>query len=168
MRIPSFIVALAVAGVALLSSGCALLTKGKTQMVVVRSAPAGATASINGTPVGVTPFKVRLERDQVYRIDVEKEGFAKQAALVLPSTDNYDRRFLKWGLDYDLGAATELVPEEMIVVLKGGFQEYTSADRFDEMTARINQADSLLASGQISAADHKLIVAQITDFYSQP
>lgn len=166
MYFPRPFVVIAFAGLALFASGCAVITKDRKQMVVVRSAPTGATGSINGKQVGVTPFKVRLARDDVYRIDLEKDGFAKQAALVLPSTDEYDQRFVRWGLDYQLGLAADLEPAELIVMLKPATGDYVSADPYVEMTAQLTQADSMLAAGQVSAADHKLIVAQIVDFYS--
>ncbi len=147
------------------STGCAFLTKGKNQTVVVRSTPAGATALINGTEVGQTPFRVKLRRDQVYRVDLQKNGFTSESAILLPSSTNYDRRFLRWGLDYQLGAATDLVPEELDIELTPALGDFAGMDRFTEMSAQIVRADAMLASGELSAADHRHLVARIVERY---
>jgi hypothetical protein len=127
--------------------------------------PSGAVAKINGTEVGRTPFRVDLARAEVYRIDLEKPGFNPQTALLLPSSEEYDQRFLRWGIDYHLGAASDLLPGELMVELKPQLGELTLADRFEEMTAQINRADAMLVTGEISAADHKYLVQRITATY---
>jgi propanediol dehydratase large subunit len=106
MKISAVIASVVLRAVSLATSGCAVFTKGRSQTVVVRSTPADAVAKINGVEVGRTPFKVKLSRSEVYRLDFAKSGFAPQSAVLLPSSEQYDRRFLKWGIDYDLGAAT--------------------------------------------------------------
>lgn len=165
MKLPLLASAVAAGFVAFYSSGCAVLTKGHRQTVVVRSTPSGAVAKINGTEVGQTPFKVRLNRDEVYRIDLEKNGFVSEAAVLLPSSVAYDSRFLRWGIDYDLGAATELIPSELTMELKPALGEMTDADRFSEMSAQIVRADAMLASGELTAADHKYLVGKIVAAY---
>lgn len=165
MKLHTLAVALLVAASSLALSGCAVFSKGKSQTVVVRSVPAGAVAKINGTEVGRTPFKVDLARAEVYRIDFEKPGFSPQSALLMPSSTEYDRRFLRWGIDYDLGAASDLLPGELVVELKPQLGEVTLADRFEEMTAQINRADAMLSTGEITRADHKYLVEQITATY---
>jgi hypothetical protein len=165
MKFPLLTAAL-VAGLTLtFSSGCALLTQGTKQTVIVRSTPAGATAKINGVEVGETPFRVKLRRDEVYRVDLEKNGFASQSAVLLPSSANYDKRFLRWGLDYDLGRATDLIPEELDLELTPALGDFTSADRFAEMSAQIVRADAMLASGELSTADHRYLVGRIVETY---
>lgn len=60
----------------LLTSGCATMAHGRTQGIRVLSAPAGATVSVKGVSVGVTPARVVLKRnesDVVLRL--EKEGY---------------------------------------------------------------------------------------------
>ncbi len=150
------------------TTGCAVLTKGKKQTVVVRSTPAGAVAKINGTVVGQTPFKVKLSRDEVFRVDLEKNGFESASAILLPSSTNYDQRYLRWGLDYDLGRATDLVPEALVLELKPALGEVTQQDRFAEMSAQIIRADALLASGELTKADHKYLVEKIVEAFHRP
>ncbi len=61
---------------ALLSPGCATLTRKKTQRIPVTSAPAGATVSVNGTEQGTTPLAVRLARKQKGQvIRIESPGY---------------------------------------------------------------------------------------------
>lgn len=165
MKFPSLLASLLVGFVAFSSTGCAVFTKGKKQMVVVRSAPEGAVTKINGYEVGKTPLKVNLRRNDVFRVDVSKPGFEQQSALLLPSSTNYDERFLRWGVDYDLGYATDLVPEELLIEMKPAMGEVSASDRYTEMSAQVARADALLASGDITAADHKYLVDQILATY---
>jgi hypothetical protein len=165
MKLSTLAAALLVAVSSLALTGCAVFSKGKSQTVVVRSTPAGAVAKINGTEVGRTPFKVDLARAEVYRIDFSKPGFSPQTALLMPSSTEYDRRLLRWGIDYDLGAASDLLPGELVVELTPQLGDVTLADRFEEMTAQINRADAMRTTGEISAADHKYLVEQITATY---
>jgi hypothetical protein len=165
MKLP-FLPALLLAGLTLAtSSGCAFLSKGAKQTVIVRSTPSGATASINGTEVGVTPFQVKLRRDEVFRIDLAKNGFAPESAVILPSSEEYDARLLRWGLDYQLGAATDLVPDELALELKPALGESGGGDPYTEMVAQITRADAMLASGELTAADHKYLVGKIVSTF---
>jgi PEGA domain len=149
------------------TSGCAIMTKGRTQTVVVRSNPEGAVARINGIEVGKTPFKVDLNRASAYTIELQKPGFATAAAVVLPVSNEYDKRFLRWGIDYDLGAMTDLSPNDLVVnLLPEVPATANTGDRYQEMTYRVMQADALLAAKEISATDHKYLVAEIVKFYS--
>lgn len=151
---------------ALTAAGCAILTKGRTQVVTVQSIPAGATASINGELVGHTPFKVRLPRSSVYRIDLKKDGYLDQNALLLPMPNEYEHKYLRWGIDYDLGAMTDLVPENLIVSLRPDAKA-DKADRYTQMAAQVTTADAMLAADQISLEDHKKAIATIIKAYTK-
>lgn len=165
---PRFFVPVLFAGCALLlTSGCAVFSKGRTQMVVVHSTPEGATALINGQEVGTTPFKVEMKRTGAYSIELKKPGFENAAAVLLPVANEYEKRFLRWGIDYELGAMTDLTPQDMNIELKPALATAATAeDRFTEMTYRVLQADALLASREISSTDHKYLVAEIVKFYA--
>ncbi len=165
MKISAVVASVVFSAVSLLSSGCAVFSKGRSQTVVVRTTPTDAVAKINGVEVGRTPFKVKLSRSEVYRLDFAKSGFSPQSAVLLPSSEEYDKRFLKWGLDYDLGAATDIIPGELAVVMKPSLGDISVADRFEEMAAQISRADAMLASGELSPADHKYLIAQIAATY---
>lgn len=165
MKLPLLLASVLVGVVAVTSTGCAVFTKGRKQMVVVRSTPDEATTKINGYEVGVTPFKVQLPRADVYRVDLEKSGYGTQSALFLPSSVEYDERFLRWGIDYDFGAATDLIPGELVVELKPVLANVQGVDRFAEMSAQIVRADEMLAKGELTPADHKFLVEQILATY---
>ncbi len=157
----------AVISSALALSGCALVTGGLKQSVIVRSTPSGAAAKINGVEVGSTPFQVELRRNEVYRVDLSKDGFATASSVVLPSTRAYDARNLRWGVDYQTGAAAELIPAEMSVTLEPVFGAVTGADAYSELSAQVTRADSLLAAGQLSSAEHKVLMQRIIAAYSR-
>jgi hypothetical protein len=161
-----FFVPVLLAGCALFSSGCAVLSKGRTQTVVVRSTPEGATGIINGVEVGKTPFKIALKRSDAYTIELRKAGFENVSTVLLPVANEYEKRLLRWGIDYELGAMTDLTPNDLMVDLKPASVPQSDGDRFQEMTYRVLQADALLAAKEISKADHKYLVAAIVNSYS--
>lgn len=165
MKISAVIASVVISALSLASSGCAVFSKGRTQTVVVRSTPSAALTKINGVEVGRTPFKVKLSRSEVYRLDFAKNGFSTQTAVLLPSSEEYDKRFLKWGIDYDFGAATDIIPGELSVNLTPSMGAISVADRFEEMAAQITRADAMLAAGELSPADHKYLILQITATY---
>ncbi|MET0261741.1 MAG: PEGA domain-containing protein [Rariglobus sp.] len=167
MKLRFLVPALLAGCVLIFSSGCAVMSKGRSQMVVVRSTPEGATGLINGIEVGQTPFKIELNRSSAYTIELRKAGFENAAAVILPVANEYEKRFFRWGIDYELGAMTDLTPEDLVVDLKPVMSTAsTSGDRFQEMTYRVLQADALLAAKEISPADHKYMVDQIVKFYT--
>ena len=148
------------------SSGCAVLSKGRSQTVVVRSVPEGATGYINGLAVGQTPFKIDLNRASAYTVELRKAGFENVSTVVLPVANEYDKRFLRWGVDYDLGAMTDLTPNDLVVAMRPALPDNGGGDRFQEMTYRVLQADALLAAKEISKGDHKYLVAEIVKSYA--
>jgi len=166
MKIRSLVPVL-LAGCALsLFAGCAVLSKGRNQTVVVHSSPEGATAFINGLEVGHTPFKVKIPRSGAYTVEVRKAGFESANVVLLPVANEYEKRFFRWGIDYDLGAMTDLTPNDVRIDLKPALAEAAGGDRFQEMSYRVLQADALLAAKQISPQDHKYIVAEIVKTYA--
>lgn len=166
MKLRFFVPALLAGCVLIFSSGCAVMSKGRTQTVVVRSTPEGASGFINGIEVGKTPFKIDLNRTSAYTIELRKAGFETAPFVVLPVQNEYEKRFLRWGIDYELGAMTDLTPSDMVVTLKPALPAGSDGDRFQEMTYRVLQADAMLAAKEISKADHKYLVAEIVKFYA--
>jgi tetratricopeptide (TPR) repeat protein len=55
--------------------------KAPAQKVIVHSAPAGASLSIDGKPVGVTPYTAELETG-LHTLEVRLTGFANQARVL--------------------------------------------------------------------------------------
>ena len=155
-------------GIALLiSSGCAVIDKGRTEPVVVRSSPEGAVGLVNGIEVGKTPFKIKLPRDSAATIELRKEGFDNTTVVVLPVANEYEKHFLRWGIDYDLGAMTDLTPNDIKVPLNPAVASEDKGDRFEEMSLRVMKADAMLAAKEITPQDHKYIVDHIVKFYTR-
>ncbi|CAM3117541.1 PEGA domain-containing protein [Rariglobus hedericola] len=143
------------------------MSKGRSQTVVVRTSPEGATGLINGIEVGKTPFKIDLNRNSAYSIDLRKAGYENSAAVILPVANEFEKNTFRWGVDYDLGAMTDLSPSELNVNLKPVMPAVDAGgDRFQEMTYRVLQADAMLAAKEITPADHKYIVSEIVKFYT--
>lgn len=165
MKFRLFVPAL-LAGCALALSGCAVFSKGRTQTVIVRSEPEGASAFVNGIEVGKTPFKIELNRSSAYNVELRKPGFENAVLLVLPVENEYSKRFLRWGIDYDLGAMTDLTPGDSVVQMRPSLPPGTETDRYAEMTYRVLQADALLAANEISKRDHSYLVQEIVKFYT--
>lgn len=166
MKLRSFVPVLLAGSALLFASGCAVMSKGRTQTVVVRSTPEGATGLINGAEVGKTPFKIALKRSSAYTIELRKPGFENASTVVLPVANEYDKRFFRWGIDYELGAMTDLTPDDLMIELKPAKAPMTEGDRFQEMSYRVLQADALLEAKEISKADHAYLVAEIVKSYS--
>ncbi len=162
-----FLLPTVMVGFALVSaSGCAIAAKGRTQTVTVRSNPEGATALINGQEVGKTPLRVNLKRASAYNIELRKPGFENAPTVMLPVENEYSKRFLRWGVDYDLGAMTDLTPGELVVNLRPSLPTDSDGDRYLAMTYAVLQADALFSAKEITSSDHKFLVAEIVKSYA--
>ncbi len=56
--------------------GCATLFTGSYDNVIIRSTPAGARVTVNGSFKGNTPLTLALRRDSNYKISVHKDGYS--------------------------------------------------------------------------------------------
>ena len=56
-------------------SACSTIVNGKVQTVTINSNVSGAEISVNGKPVGQTPFTGLLERSNKASITVSKDGY---------------------------------------------------------------------------------------------
>lgn len=75
---------------ALVSTGCATVVTGRTQLVAVSSEPSGAQVFVGDEPVGVTPTFVDLpRRERNLTLRFEKEGFAPVDASVRRSLSGW-------------------------------------------------------------------------------
>ncbi len=167
MKIRPLLSAAIVGCVLITASGCAVFSKGRTQSVTIRSNPEGATALINGEEVGKTPLRVTLKRSASYNIELRKPGFENAPTVMLPVENEYAKRYLRWGLDYDLGAMTDLTPGDLMVDLRPALPPGTEGDRYLAMTYAVLQADALFSANEISASDHKFLVAAIVKSYAE-
>ncbi len=167
MKLRLLVPALIAGLILLIGSGCAVMSKGTTQMVVVRSVPEGATGLVNGIEVGKTPFKIKLKRTNAATIELRKEGFESAAIVIMPVGNEFEKRYLRWGLDYKLGAMTDLTPSDIKIGLHPALSSEDRGDSYQEMSLQVLKADAMLAAKEITPADHKYIVDQIVKFYTK-
>lgn len=135
-------------------------------MVTVRSVPAGATATINGAEIGETPFRILLPRKDVHLFEFTKAGYQTQSTLVMPTPNEFEQRTLRWGVDYALGAMTDLSPADIVVSLRPVVPG-AQPDPFATMLQQVADADALLESGELSSEHHKIVVEKIVASYSR-
>jgi len=167
MKLRLLVPALIAGLIVLIGTGCAVMSKGTTQMVVVRSIPEGATGLVNGIEVGKTPFKIKLKRTNAATIELRKEGFENAAIVVMPVGNEFEKRYLRWGLDYELGAMTDLTPSDIKIGLHPALSAEDRGDSYQEMSLQVLKADAMLAAKEITPEEHKYIVDQIVKFYTK-
>jgi hypothetical protein len=75
---------LLLAGFCLLASGCATITRGTKDTLVVESEPAGATVKLSNGMSGKTPTSFTLPRKESLVVTIEKEGYETLTVNVNP------------------------------------------------------------------------------------
>lgn len=68
-------------------SGCAGMFSGETQMLTVKSNPAGANVTINGMPIGQTPLTAPIVKKKDILITLTKDGYKEVTAPLNTSFD---------------------------------------------------------------------------------
>lgn len=110
------------------TAGCATMVKGRTQVVDVRSSPAGATVRVQPTSeVLTTPCRMVLSRKSSYVVRIEKNGYETQSVTLLSKASSSLWRNAVWvhpigwiiGVSIDLGTGSgyDLQPDEVNVTL---------------------------------------------------
>jgi hypothetical protein len=69
-------------------SGCATVTRGSTEILVIESNPAGAVARLSTGRVCITPCSLTLSRKEALSISFEKDGFLPTTAYVSSGVDS--------------------------------------------------------------------------------
>ena len=73
-------------------SGCSTIVKGKTQTVTINSNVRDGEITINGMPIGRTPFTGLIERGSHTSVTVSKEGYLSKTVTL-----NSDMEPWFWG-----------------------------------------------------------------------
>lgn len=108
----------------LVLSGCASIATGGSQVVSFESDPEGATVSVDGKELGVTPLSVDVKRGNKKIITVEKEGYQTYTSHLSTSVDGlFWGNILLGGLlgsstDNASGAMYKYSPDKILVSLK--------------------------------------------------
>ncbi|MCE5194142.1 MAG: PEGA domain-containing protein [Nitrospiraceae bacterium] len=105
-------------------TGCASIISGSTQEVTFQSQPEGATVSVDGKPLGKTPFTTTLKKKNDQKLTFEKEGY-KTETMQLTTHLNpwFFGNIIFGGL---LGSTTD--------GLSGSIHEYVPAQYFIPLT----------------------------------
>jgi hypothetical protein len=105
--------------VAVPAATCQTVLRGNTQVVEIRSEPAGATVTIPGYEKRTTPAFFVLQRGRSYTVTLNKDGY-KTATADLASrraTDGAAGTVIGKAIDEASGAAWELNPDKLNVAL---------------------------------------------------
>ena len=161
------ILTLLVASMLLLSSGCAIATKGMKQQVSIDSSPSGAVVLVDGKQAGITPMVTQLPRKKSHSVEVRKDGFGFGRAIVLAQPNEYAKRWIRFGIDIDLGATNDLEPSVVnLNLLPNPLSKTIYGNAFERMLYSVIAVDTLQESGSISSADHRYMIAKIIEHHS--
>lgn len=149
-----------------LFSGCASFKQGVPQEVVVLSFPSEASVYINGEARGITPIVLELPRKVTHEVRLEKRGFNSAVKYFAPVPNEKAENFIRFGLSEDLGYYVDLEPGTMQTELVSGLVPTSvGADPFEKMAQQALEADRQLEAGEITPAEHKVIIEQILQFF---
>lgn len=105
-------------------AGCSTVISGKTQTVTFQSTPAGASVTINGATVGVTPISTMIEKKSGQTLTISKEGYKTFTTSMTTSLDPWF-----WGniviggvlgstTDAATGAMHQYAPSQYMITLE--------------------------------------------------
>ena len=114
-------------------TGCSTIISGKTQTVSFQSSPAGATVTISGAVIGVTPLTTMIEKKSNQTLTVSKEGYKTFTTQMTTSLDPWFWGNIVigglWGSTTDAatGAMNQYAPGQYIVTLESDGASKVSA-----------------------------------------
>lgn len=147
-------------------AACETFEKGVPQEVVIMSFPTEASVYVNGDALGVTPLVVELPRKIVHEVRLEKHGFNPAVKYFTPVPNAKNENFIKFGLARDLGYYQDLEPGEMKTEMQSDLvPNSVGVDPFETMAKQALEADRQLEAGEITPAEHKVIIEQILEFF---
>lgn len=109
-------------------SGCASITRGTKEVLIVNSEPMNAKVRLSNGMTGVTPASFKLARDSVLTVTIEKAGYQTAVVQVNHETANagaagmagnlFFGGIIGAGIDVVSGATQDLTPNPIYVVLE--------------------------------------------------
>jgi len=102
---------------------CASIMHGTSQEVGISSQPTGATITIDGQPMGVTPVAARLRRKDTHTIRITMDGYQPFEVVTTRKTSGWVWGNIVFGgliglvVDFSNGAAYSVKPEEIASTL---------------------------------------------------
>lgn len=154
--------------VALFTSGCATMTHGPNQRVVITSWPQGATVIDNGEEIGETPLVAWLSRKTAHEITLEKEGYAPEEATLLTVPNAPSKAFIQFDIDRTIGAHSNLEPGAIHVELDPlMIPEEPAEDPVAELGAKVVELDERLANGEITQEEYDYLLSRLLQYYNE-
>lgn len=101
-------------------TGCTTVMSGKTQTVSFQSIPSGATVTINGAVIGVTPLSTMIEKKKGQALTISKDGYKTFTTEMSTSLDPWF-----WGnivVGGVLGSTTDAINGSIYQYAPGQFQ----------------------------------------------
>ena len=95
----------------LVTSGCATILDGSSQLVTFNSSPNGAQILVSGMPMGVTPLTTQVKRSKTSMIVVKKDGYQEQQLSLQTKVNTY---FWANFLIFPVSTTTDYVSDAMI------------------------------------------------------
>ncbi|WOO41735.1 PEGA domain-containing protein [Rubellicoccus peritrichatus] len=147
--------------------GCETFDKGATQEVAVKTFPAGATVMLDGEDIGRTPTEIELSRKIPHRVILKKEGYKTIDATIAPVKNEAGQGYVRFGLMDDAGLYYDLDPNPVeINLVPAVLPPSRGPDAYEEMATIIAEVDQKREAGQIGPVEHKYMVDQVIEFYS--
>lgn len=144
-------------------NGCATITRGSSDTLVVESDPSGADVKLSNGLTGKTPSSFKLDRKANLVVTITKEGYEKVDVNVTPQVAGAGSagmagNILLGGLigaavDAGSGAMYDLKPNPVkvnLVKLPDSVKEAVG------VTDRLNQLEGLFANGVISKKEYQM------------
>ena len=106
-----------------LTSACASIMQGTTQQVSLASSPTGASITVNGRPLGVTPAAIDLKRKDNHTVRIELSGYQPYEIALTRSVSGWVWGNIVFGglpglaIDAITGGLYKLSPEQITATL---------------------------------------------------
>lgn len=175
--IPTLLIILTVSTVTL-TTGCATIVKGTTQVIPVSSEPTGARVSVDGSASGTTPTSVTLSRKSNHMVTIEKDGYQSESVAITKSMSAavagniIAGGFIGWGVDAVSGAQYNLNPATVSVRLQPALDSRSGTNGGSGASTRnfideLNKLDGLLEQKKISIEEHQKMRASLIEKYQK-
>ena len=163
VTIPACLVLLA------MTTGCATVTRGTTDTLVIESDPSGADVKLSNGMSGKTPTSFKLPRKHALVVKIEKDGYEPLEVNVTPQVSGAGGagmagNVLVGGLigvavDAGSGAMNDLKPNPVKVTLTRA--SYTASSNDSNVTARLENLVRLRKNGTLSESEYRRKRAEI-------
>ena len=172
MRLAALVL-FALACLSTMCGGCATIVHGSSQVVEIRTEPAGATVRLDNGSTYTTPASVKLERKKDYVLSISKDGYQTQTVPLNSVLSGWlvgnivFGGLIGGGVDAISGAAYTLTPENISIALTplapgsvdpgaGGTLQMTTQQKLDAL-------EKLKAQGVVTDKEYEASKAKLTE-----